>query len=175
MGRQRIIQTVFLGVNFLDSTFQFYIHTLFVTQEFFFSDLISSSKSREGIFMKRYLMIFLILTQIAHAESPCDIKLGQSQGVRVVEFSTDNVIHSKIPLREVSVMSLKEEMTSLQDMGICEAQVSKKRCVLRFERKEKGPEIAMFRGEDRWLNWGLNGKTSAQKLVRILKQAGFCV
>lgn len=116
-----------------------------------------------------------MFAQVALAESSCDIKLGRSVGVRVVEFATDNVVHSKLPLREMSVASLREEMVSLQDMGICEEKIQRKRCVLKFEKRAEGNKLTFFRGPDRWLSWSLAGKASAQKFVRILQQAGYCL
>jgi hypothetical protein len=125
--------------------------------------------------MKFLIFILLIISQTALAESLCDIRLGQSVGVRVIEFVSGQEVHSKIALREMSLYSLKEEMTSLQDMGICEAKIQRKRCVLKFEKKDSGHQITMFRNQERWLSWNLNGKESAQKFVRILKQAGYCL
>lgn len=125
--------------------------------------------------MKRFVVLFVLLISTAYGEAPCDVRLGQSVGVRVVEFATDNVVHSKIPLREMSVSSLREEMINLQDMGICEEKISRKRCILKFERRTKGNQLTLFRGSDRWLSWGLAGKTSAQKFVRILQHAGYCL
>ena len=125
--------------------------------------------------MKFLVLFLLMISQAALAESSCDIKLGRSVGVRVVEFSTDNVVHSKLPLKEMSVASLQEEMLSLQDMGICEQKIQRKRCVLKFERSTKGNQLTMLRGTDRWLSWSLDGKKSAQKFVRILQQAGSCL
>jgi hypothetical protein len=125
--------------------------------------------------MKLVFILLLTLSQVALAEMPCDIKLGRSVGVRVLEFATGNVVHSKMALKEMSVMSLREETINLQDMGICEEKVISKRCVLKFERLEKGNQLVMFRGSDRWLSWSLEGKTSAQKFVKILQQAGFCI
>lgn len=123
----------------------------------------------------KWIVIFVMMTQMAFAEAPCDIKLGQSVGVRVVEFATGNVVHSKMPLKEMSVSSLREEMTNLQDMGVCEQKVSRQRCILKFERRPKGNQLTLFRGVDRWLSWSLAGKTSAQKFVKILQQAGYCL
>lgn len=125
--------------------------------------------------MKLIYFILLIFAQGVFAEAPCDVRLGQSVGIRVVEFATDHVVHSKIPIREMSVASLNEEMTNLQDMGICEERVQRKRCVLRFEKKNALNQLTLFRADQRWLSWNLNGKTSAQKFVRILQQAGYCL
>lgn len=124
--------------------------------------------------MKLILMLVLILSQSAFAEAPCDVRLGTSVGVRVVEFASENVIHSKISLREMSVANLREEMTNLQDMGVCEEKIQRKRCILKLEKKSQN-QLTMIRGEDRWLSWSLNGKASAQKFVKILQQAGFCL
>ncbi len=114
-------------------------------------------------------------SQVVWAESQCDIRLGQSVGVRVIEFVSGQEVHSKIALREMSVYSLNEEMTSLQDMGICEARILRKKCILKFEKKNTGHQIALFRNQEKWLSWNLNGKESAKKFVRILKQAGYCL
>ena len=122
----------------------------------------------------RYILLLLILAQSAFAQEACDIKLGTSVGVRVVEYVTGNVIHSKIALREVSVASLKEEMTNLQDMGICEPRITSQRCILKPEKRPTGNQLTLIRGSDRWLSWSLAGKTSAQKFVKILHHAGFC-
>ncbi len=125
--------------------------------------------------MKLLLVAILFVSQSAMAEAPCDIRLGTTVGVRVVEYASGNVIHSKMPLKEMSVASLREEITNLQDMGICEAKLQRKRCILKFEKSNKGNQLTLFRGVDRWLSWSLAGKTSAQKFVRILQQAGFCL
>ena len=124
--------------------------------------------------MKLLLFFVLVISQGAFADAPCDIRLGRSVGVRVVEFASGNVIHSKMQLREMSVSSLQEEMTSLQDMGVCEMRTQRKKCILKFEKRTKGNYLALIRGNDRWLSWSLKGKSSAQKFVKILQQAGYC-
>lgn len=125
--------------------------------------------------MKLLTLIILLLAQSAFAEAPCDIRLGTSTGVRVIEYASGNVVHSKIALKEMSVSSLREEMTNLQDMGICEMKVERKRCILKFEKRTQGNQLTLIRGSDRWLSWSLNGKASSQKFVRILQQAGYCL
>jgi hypothetical protein len=125
--------------------------------------------------MKLFFILMMLFSQLALAESSCDIKLGSSVGVRVIEFSTGNTIHSKMALKEMSVYSLREEMTNLQDMGICDQNIQRKRCILKFEKSPVGNKITMFRSTDRWLSWGLAGKDSAKKFVKILQQAGYCV
>ena len=124
--------------------------------------------------MNFLLAIILLIAQSAFAEAPCDIRLGHSVGVRVIEFATENVVHSKMSLREMSVSSLREEMTNLQDMGLCNLEIQRKRCILKFEKRTKENQLTLMRGSDRWLSWSLAGKTSAQKFVKILQQAGYC-
>ena len=115
--------------------------------------------------MNFLLAIILLIAQSAFAEAPCDIRLGHSVGVRVIEFATENVVHSKMSLREMSVSSLSEEMTNLQDMGLCSLEIQRKRCILKFEKRTKENQLTLMRGSDRWLSWSLAGKTSAQKFV----------
>jgi len=124
--------------------------------------------------MNFLLAIILLIAQSAFAEAPCDIRLGHSVGVRVIEFATENVVHSKMSLREMSVSSLSEEMTNLQDMGLCSLEIQRKRCILKFEKRTNENQLTLMRGSDRWLSWSLAGKTSAQKFVKILQQAGYC-
>lgn len=125
--------------------------------------------------MKFLIVLMMLLSQAAFAEAPCDIKLGKTVGVRVIEYASGNVVHSKMPLKEMSVASLREEMVNLQDMGVCEPKIERKRCILKFEKTSKGNQLTLFRANDRWLSWSLAGKQSAQKFVRILQQAGFCL
>jgi len=100
--------------------------------------------------MKLILLLVLLVSQGAFAEAPCDIRLGHSVGVRVVEFSSGHVVHSKMPLREMSVSSLREEMTNLQDMGLCEMKIERKRCILKFEKRAVENQLTLIRGQDRW-------------------------
>jgi hypothetical protein len=134
------------------------------------------SPSQGGMeFMKILVLFVLMLSHHAQAQSSCDIKLGRSAGVRVVEFATNHVVHSKIALKEMSVQSLQEEMLSLQEMGICQERIQRKRCVLKYEKLPSKNQLTMYRGSDRWPTWNLNAKNSAQKFVRILQLAGFCL
>ena len=124
--------------------------------------------------MKIILLFILLISQAALAQSDCDIRPGQTMGVRIVEFATGNVVHSKMQLKEMSVSTLNEEMMNLQDMGICEEKIQKKKCILKFEKKSMANQLTLIRGIDRWLTWSLDGKKSAQKFVKILQLAGFC-
>jgi hypothetical protein len=124
--------------------------------------------------MKFILISLLFMSQTVKAEALCDIRLGQTLGVRSIEFNSGNTVHSKIPLREMSVASLSEEMVNLQDMGVCAEKTIKKKCILKFEKRTNDNVLVLFRGEDRWLTWNLAGKVAAQKFIKILQQAGFC-
>lgn len=103
----------------------------------------------------------------------CDLKLGRSAGVRVVEFSTGNIVHSKMSLNEISEIALREEMDSLLDMGLCEISYQKKKCVLRFE-KGRVNKLTLIRANDKWLTWNLKNKKNAQSFVKMLQKAGAC-
>ena len=126
--------------------------------------------------MKFALITLLILATLkaAKAESPCDIRLGKSVGVQVVEFATGHIVHSKMALKELSQASLTEEMISLQDMGVCEEKIQAKKCVLKFEKKHKISNLILIRGQDRWTTWNTKEKQQAQDFVKSLQKAGFC-
>jgi hypothetical protein len=119
-------------------------------------------------------LILLVTSSLAFAESPCDIRIGHSVGVQVVEFATGNVVHSKMALKEMSQSSLTEEMISLQDMGVCEEKIVAKRCILKLEKKVNTNQLTLFRGQDRWISWQANAKLKAQEFVKSLQKAGFC-
>ncbi len=131
----------------------------------------------EKVIAMRLLFFFVLLcsfNESLYAESPCDIRPGTTMGIRVMEFASGNVIHSKIPLRESSPEALYEEMISLQDMGICEEQISRRKCVLRFEKLRQTNYVILLRGKDKLNAWGLKSKEEAQKYVKGLKRYGFC-
>ncbi len=125
--------------------------------------------------MKFYVSILLFLLSFyAKAESNCDIRLGKSVGVKVVEFTSGNVIHSKMAVKDTSADALAEELVSLQDLGICTDKIDKQKCTLKFEKAAKTNFISFYRGSDRWLTWGLTSKEKAQNFVKNLKRVGFC-
>lgn len=125
--------------------------------------------------IKFYLLIaYLLVSVSAYAESPCDVRPGSSVGIKVVEFATGNVIHSKIPMRESTADALLEEMINLQDMGVCEERIISRKCVLKFEKLKQLNFVTLYRGADKWNTWNLNSKQEAQKYVKSLKKAGFC-
>ncbi|WP_408097282.1 hypothetical protein ACJVC5_19820 [Peredibacter sp. HCB2-198] len=118
--------------------------------------------------------VMMIISMHTFAESKCDVRPGTSVGIRVIEFVSKNVIHSKIPLKEATASALEEEMLNLQDMGVCEERIYAQRCVLKFEKQKNQNFITMIRGTDRWKTWNLSGKNEAQEFVKSLKKVGFC-
>jgi hypothetical protein len=117
---------------------------------------------------------FLFISISSFAESPCDLRPGTSIGVKVIEFVSGHVIHSKMPLRESSPDALLEEILNLQDMGICEEKIIRQKCILKFEKVEKINYISLMRGTFKWNTWNLKLKEQAQDYVKNLKKAGFC-
>lgn len=126
--------------------------------------------------MKKMLVLcsFLLLSFSALAEMPCDVRPGMSSGIRVMEFASGNIIHSKMPMRETNADSILEEMISLQDMGICAEKIISQKCTLKFEKNTKNHYISLYRGASKWNTWHLKAKDTAQDFVKNLKKAGFC-
>jgi hypothetical protein len=126
--------------------------------------------------MKKLLVLFsfLILSTSVFAEELCDVRPGVSVGIKVVEFTSGNTVHSKIPMRETTADSLLEEMISLQDMGICKEKIVAQKCTLKFEKISKANYISLYRGSSKWNTWHLKSKNTVQELVKNLKKTGFC-
>lgn len=125
--------------------------------------------------MKFCLFVCLLLTvAFAHAEPICDLRVGESIGIQVLEFSSGKTVHSKMALVDSSPKAIVDEMINLQDMGVCAEKIITKKCTLRFEKRKKGSLITMYRGKDRWVSWSLSGKKKAQSFVTHLKKVGFC-
>lgn len=121
------------------------------------------------------LSLLLFLSLNAFAETPCDVRMGNSSGVRVIEFATGNNIHSKMSVKDASADAIAEEMRNLQDMGVClEGQQHAKKCILKYEKIKRANLITLHRGEDKWMTWMVKSKLAAQKFVSDLKRAGFC-
>ncbi len=116
----------------------------------------------------------MMMSAQTYAETPCDVRPGTSIGIKVLEFASGNVIHSKMPLREGSPDALLEEMINLQDMGICEEKIVSQKCVLKFEKQKKLNFVTLYRGQIRWNTWNLKQKDHAQNYVKNLKKLGFC-
>lgn len=123
----------------------------------------------------KFTLIFLVflMNSFAFAEVDCDLKLGLSTGVPVVEFTSGNTIHSKMSIKEMTPAALEEEMINLQDEGICTEKIPVKKCVLKFE-KQKAQKLTLYRGQDRWLSWPTQAKREAQNFVKGLQKVGFC-
>lgn len=120
------------------------------------------------------LSLLLLLTLETYAESPCDLRPGTSIGVKVVEFTSGNTIHSKIPMKETTAEALLEEMINLQDMGVCEERIIARKCTIKFEKRKNKNFVSMYRGVDRWNTWNLHSKTQVQDFIKRLKKVGFC-
>ena len=119
-------------------------------------------------------LLTLLLSLQAFAEAPCDIRIGKSLGIKVVEFGPGHVTFSKIPFKESSAKALQEEMINLQDMGLCEERIFAKRCTLKYEKLSALNIITMYRGTEKWNSWKLKSKEEAQNYVKSLKLTGFC-
>lgn len=120
------------------------------------------------------LNLTFLLSLQAFAEAPCDIKIGRSLGVKVVEFGPGHVTFSKIPFKESSAKALQEEMINLQDMGLCEERIFARKCTLKYEKLSAVNIITMYRGSEKWNSWNLQSKSEAQNYVKSLKKTGFC-
>lgn len=118
--------------------------------------------------------LFLLFTISAKAESLCDIRPGTSSGVKVVEFATGHLIHSKMPIREGHADALLEEMMNLQDLSICSDKIISQKCTLKLEKINKENFITLYRGKDKWNSWNVKSKDTANKYVKNLKRVGFC-
>jgi len=119
-------------------------------------------------------MILSTLTLSAYAVENCDVQAGSSVGIRVVEFISGNTILSKMPMHESSPSALSEELTNLQDMGLCGDKIKAQKCVLKLEKRGKVNGLTLLRGASRWNSWNLKSKVQAQNYVKDLKRLGFC-
>lgn len=125
--------------------------------------------------MKFCLFIILLMAAtFAQAEPICDVRVGESIGINVIEFASGKEVHSKMALQDTSPKAIAEEMANLQDMGVCAEKIITKKCVLKFEKKAASGHITMFRGSDRWISWSLKSKGAAQNFVKNLQRIGFC-
>ena len=123
----------------------------------------------------KFLVLILFILGSAHARAEvCDVRLGQSIGLRVVEFVSGNTIHSKMSLKDTTADSIYSEMINLQEEGICDERIVARRCVLRYEKKSRTTLITLFRGQDRWVSWLLSSKKKAQDFIKNMKRTGFC-
>jgi hypothetical protein len=121
------------------------------------------------------LQAILLFAISAFAEVPCDVRPGTSVGVKVVEFYTGNLIHSKMPLRESTSEALLEEMVNLQDEGVCEERIISRKCVLKYEKISNVNFVSLYRNQLRWNSWKILSKDQALIYTKSLKRAGFCI
>lgn len=124
--------------------------------------------------MKLLVLLFIMFGSAYARAEVCDVRLGQSIGLRVVEFVSGNTIHSKMSLKDTTADSIASEMMNLQEEGICDEQIIAKRCVLRYEKKSKTTLITLYRGQDRWVSWLLSSKKKAQDFIKSMKRTGYC-
>jgi hypothetical protein len=123
---------------------------------------------------KLILTSFLLFTTATWAESPCDVKIGESLGVKVLRFTSGPVVHSKMLLTELSTGALSEEMANLRDEGICNEQMPTRKCILKFEKTRPKTTLSLYRDGDKWTSWEIASKREAQVFVKSLQRAGFC-
>jgi len=123
--------------------------------------------------MKTLTLLLLMISSSLWANSPCDVQVGESFGVRVLKFTDGHKVHAKMLLSELSTGALTEEMTNLQDEGICSEKISAKKCVLKFEKKPK-TTLNLYRDGQKWTSWEVASKREAQIFVKSLQRAGFC-
>lgn len=122
--------------------------------------------------MKFSLVAVLMLFMLnAKAESLCDVRPGTSVGVKVIEFASGNVIHSKMPFKETTPDALLEEMINLQDMGVCEEKIVAQKCSLKFEKFKNTNFVSLLRGNVKWSTWNLSAKSNAEKIHQELKES----
>ena len=114
------------------------------------------------------LYTLLFLSPLALAQSHCDVRVGETLGVKVMEFSTGHIVHSKMSLVESTPDAILEEMINLQNMEICSEKIISKKCVLKFEKKTPRHSLTLYRGEDRWQSWSIDSKKDAQNYVNNL-------
>ncbi len=129
---------------------------------------------KKNMFRTAIYLILVLVSFSALGEAPCDVRIGRSLGVKVVEFGPGHLTYSKIPFRESSARALKEEMINLQDMGLCEERILSQKCTLKYEQRSAVNIITMYRGVQKWNSWTLNSKVDAQNYVKSLKLTGFC-
>ena len=120
------------------------------------------------------IMLMLLTSSYTRAEAPCDVRIGKSIGLKVVEFTTGHIIHSKMSLRDMTASALKEEMINLQDLGVCEEKIPSRKCILKIEKQAKITGLTLMRGNDKWLTWKPEAKKQAEDFIRNLKREGFC-
>lgn len=124
--------------------------------------------------MKLIIFLLFILSGQVWAQN-CDVRVGTTMGLKVMEFYSGNTIHSKMTIRETTAEALIEELSSLQDEGMCSERIPAGKCVLRFEKRNKTNLISFFRNNERWATWMVKSKSRAQAFVKNMKRVGLCL
>ena len=123
--------------------------------------------------MKLVAMALLLAASLAQADSTGDLRINETIGRKVVEFTSGNLVHSKMNLTESSAKAIEEEFVNLQDEGICSSKKIAQKCILKLE-KRPSVSLTLIRGKERWQSWKVNEKKTAQEYVKSLKALGFC-
>ena len=124
--------------------------------------------------MKKLGIILMLFTLSAWGESPCDIRPGETEGIKVLKFHSGSTVHSKMALRDVTPDALFEEMISLQEMGVCREKIYSKKCHLKMIRTKTVSRINFLRNHELWMSWPVQEKKQAQNFVKSLIRIGFC-
>ena len=119
------------------------------------------------------IALLLAATTWAQADSTCELRISETIGLKVVEFTSGNLVHSKMNLTESSAKAIEEEFINLQDEGICSSKKVPQKCILKLEKKPT-VSLTLIRGKERWQSWKVNEKNAAQEYVKSLKALGFC-
>lgn len=120
-----------------------------------------------------FVLLFLFSSQVFAQD--CDVKLGTTIGIKVMEFHRGHEILSKMSIKETTAEALKEEFINLQDEGLCNENIPAKKCILRFEKRRKTNFISFFRDGERWATWFVKSKNKAQAFVKSMKKSGLCL
>lgn len=120
-----------------------------------------------------FVLLFLFSSQLFAQD--CDVKLGTTIGLKVMEFHRGHEILSKMTIKETTAEALREEFVNLQDEGLCGEKIPAKKCILRFEKRRKTNFISFYRGDERWATWFVKSKHKAQGFVKSMKRAGLCL
>lgn len=124
--------------------------------------------------MKLIIFLLFIISGQVWGQN-CDIRVGTTMGLKVMEFHSGNTIHSKMTIRETTAEALIEELSSLQEEGVCSETIPAGKCVLRFEKRNKTNFISFFRNNERWATWLVKSKPRAQAFVKNMKRVGLCL
>jgi hypothetical protein len=124
--------------------------------------------------MKLFLALLFIFSTQAFAQD-CDVRLGTTIGLKVMEFHRGHEVLSKMTIKETTAEALHEEFVNLQDEGLCSQTIPAKKCILRFEKRRNTNFISFFRDGERWATWFVKSKNKAQAFVKSMKRAGLCL